>query len=85
MVWRRILFTLLVLSVLFPPMFASEKEKEAAATLIERAKQLSDIRSQRAPPFRLKLNFRILEEDGSIGRASTPSSGPPARNGAEKP
>ena len=45
--------------------FASNNEAEAAA-LIGRAKQLSDIRADGAPPFRLKLDFKIIKDDGAV-------------------
>jgi hypothetical protein len=44
--------------------FASKKDAEAAA-LLEHAKQLSDIRAEGAPAFRLKLSFKVIKEDGS--------------------
>lgn len=34
--------------------------------MIEHAKHLSDIRVEGAPPFRLRLDFRIIKEDGSV-------------------
>ena len=43
----------------------SNKEAEAAS-LIERARQLSDIRAEDAPAFRLKLNFKAIKGDGSV-------------------
>ena len=43
----------------------SNKETEAAS-LIERARQLSDIRAEDAPAFRLKLNFKAIKGDGSV-------------------
>ena len=45
--------------------FASNNQTEAAS-LIERAKQLSDIRSDGAPAFRLRMNFRAIQKDGSV-------------------
>jgi len=45
--------------------FAESREKEAAA-LIGRAKQLSDIRADGAPAFRLKMNFKTFRENGSV-------------------
>lgn len=56
---------LLTLTLLVSVAFANEKEEEASA-LIERAKQLSDIRVDGAPAFRLKLSFKIIKEDGSV-------------------
>jgi TonB family protein len=37
-----------------------------AASLIEHAKQLSDIRADGAPAFRLRMNFRAIAKDGSV-------------------
>jgi len=39
--------------------FAASKKEEEANALIERAKQLSDIRAEGAPAFRLKVSLRI--------------------------
>jgi TonB family protein len=39
--------------------FAASKKEEEANSLIERAKQLSDIRAESAPPFRLKVGLRM--------------------------
>ncbi len=45
---------------------SSAGNKQAEATsLIERAKQLSDIRADGAPAFRLMLDFRATKKDGS--------------------
>lgn len=44
---------------------ASNKQIEAAS-LIEHAKQLSDIRADGAPAFRLRMNFRAVGKDGSV-------------------
>ncbi len=43
--------------------FASRQELEAAS-LIEHAKQLSDIRAQGMPAFRLKINFKAISGKG---------------------
>lgn len=45
--------------------FASSKQEEAAS-LIEHAKQLSDIRSEGAPAFRLAVGFKAKKKDGSV-------------------
>lgn len=45
--------------------FGGNKMDEEAAALIERAKQLSDIRAGGAPAFRLKISFKTIEGDGS--------------------
>lgn len=44
--------------------FANKKKDEAAA-LINRAKQLSDIRADGSPPFQLRAESKITEVDGS--------------------
>jgi len=44
--------------------FAADKQKEAAA-LIEHARQLSDIRADGSPAFRLTIHFKAVEQDGS--------------------
>jgi TonB family protein len=54
-----------MLSLFSSGTFAGKQETEAAA-LIEHAKQLSDIRAEGAPPFRLKLDFKIINDDGSV-------------------
>lgn len=64
MTLSRSLFLTLALSLLKSAAFASNKEAEAAA-LIEHAKQLSDIRAEGAPAFRLKVDFKIIKDDGS--------------------
>jgi TonB family protein len=62
MISRHSLFLLLILTLLVSKSVANEKE---VASLIERAKQLSDLRAEGAPAFRVKLNFKIFKEDGS--------------------
>jgi TonB family protein len=42
----------------------NKKDTEAMA-LIEHAKQLSDIRSEGAPAFKLRISFKIVKKDGS--------------------
>jgi TonB family protein len=56
---------MLTLALLVSTAFANKKDAEAAA-LIEHAKQLSDIRAEGAPAFRLKLSFKIIMGDGSV-------------------
>ena len=62
---RRNFFLVLSLALLVSAAFAAKKDAEAAS-LIEHAKLLSDIRTEGAPPFRLKLSFKIIKEDGSV-------------------
>jgi TonB family protein len=57
-------FVWLAVALLGPGAFASKKEAEAAS-MLGRAKQLSDIRAEGAPAFRLKFNFRLIHQDGS--------------------
>jgi TonB family protein len=54
----------LAVALLGPGAFASKKETEAIA-LLDRAKQLSDIRAEGTPAFRLKINFRIIQDGSS--------------------
>jgi TonB family protein len=61
---RHTLLLLLTLSLLVSMASANEKDAEATA-LIEHAKQLSDIRAEGEPAFRLKVSFKIIQEDGS--------------------
>jgi TonB family protein len=65
MIFRNSLLLLLTLTLLVSVPSAISKEEEASA-LIQRAKQLSDIRVDGAPAFRLKLSFKIINEDGSV-------------------
>jgi TonB family protein len=62
---RHISCLVLTVALLVPIAIAKKKDAEAAS-LIERAKQLSDIRAEGAPPFRLKLSFKIIEDDGLV-------------------
>lgn len=55
----------IILTLFSSATFASKQEMDAAA-LIERAKQLSDIRAEGAPPFRLKIDFKIINDDASV-------------------
>ena len=61
----RLFFLLLSLNLIVSTAFATKKDAEAAE-LIEHAKQLSDIRAEGAPAFRLKLSFKTIKEDGSV-------------------
>src|SRR5580700_1026347 len=63
----RALFLAFALTLLTSPTFASKQEAEAAeaAALIEHAKQLSDIRAEGAPAFKLKIGFKTIKDDGS--------------------
>lgn len=65
MISRHSLFLVLTLTLLVSTAFANKKDAEATA-LIEHAKQLSDIRAEGAPPFRLKLGFKIVNKDGTV-------------------
>jgi TonB family protein len=60
----RALFLVFTLILLTSATFA--KREAVSAALIERAKQLSDIRGEGAPPFRLKLDFKIIRDDGTV-------------------
>lgn len=60
----RSLFLIMTVILFMSTAFADEKDAEVVA-LIERAKQLSDIRAEGAPPFQLKLTFKIIEENGA--------------------
>jgi TonB family protein len=62
---RHISLLLLMPTLLVSTAFANKKEAEAA-DMIGRAKQLSDIRAEGAPAFRLKLSFKIIKADGSV-------------------
>jgi TonB family protein len=58
---------LVAVALLLVSSTALGKNKETeAASLIERAKQLSDIRAEGAPAFRLRLDFKALKTDGSV-------------------
>jgi TonB family protein len=57
---------LVVTLILLPSMTLASKQETSAAALIEHAKQLSDIRAEGAPPFRLKLDFKIGRDDGTV-------------------
>jgi TonB family protein len=62
----RLIFLLAsALTLLESTAVANNKQAEAAA-LVEHAKQLSDIRADGAHPFRLRLDFRIIKDDGRV-------------------
>jgi TonB family protein len=61
----RILFLAVTLPLFSSMAFGGHKETEAAS-LIQRARQLSDIRADGAPAFRLKLDFKATKKDGSV-------------------
>lgn len=61
---HKILF-LLVALLLTSTALGSNKRDEEAAALIARAKQLSDIRAEGEPAFRLKISFKTIKDDGS--------------------
>jgi TonB family protein len=61
----RILLLAVTLPLFSSAALGSNKETEAAS-LIERARQLSDIRTEDSPAFRLKLNFKAIKGDGSV-------------------
>jgi hypothetical protein len=61
----RVVFLVAILSLFSSTALASDKQTEAAA-MIEHAKQLSDIRADGAPAFRLRMKFRAIENDGSV-------------------
>jgi TonB family protein len=69
MIYRRILISLIVLPLLLSAAFASKKDAEATA-LIEHAKQLSDIRAEGAPAFRMRVSFKIFKQDGSVAEGT---------------
>jgi protein TonB len=58
----------LIVALLSTGSFAQSKEQDSSS-LIERAKQLSDIRAEGAPAFRLKANFKSTHDDGSTVEA----------------
>jgi hypothetical protein len=60
----QILFLATTLSLFSSTVFASDKQTEAAS-LIQHAKQLSDIRAEGAPAFRLRLDIKAIKRDGS--------------------
>lgn len=63
---HRILLLAIVLPLASIAYGGNKKDEEAIAALIERAKQLSDIRADGATPFRMKMRFKITEDDGAV-------------------
>jgi TonB family protein len=61
---RRSVIPAFVVAVLFTSAFANQKEDEAKA-LVARAMSTSAIRDEGSPPFRLKANVKVTQEDGS--------------------
>jgi TonB family protein len=49
--------------VVFGSAFAADDSQEAAEALLDRARQLSDVRSPKAPAFRLTLTFSFTGKD----------------------
>jgi len=43
----------------------TEKKEEEGKALVDRAKQLSDIRAEGAPAFQLKTSFKVIKEDST--------------------
>jgi len=80
---RYVAFLMLTFSLLVSAASASKKDVEASG-LIEQAKKSSDIRAEGAPPFRLRLNFKIIKEDGSVGMGRTTKYGVPKRSGVAR-
>lgn len=67
MVSRYASFPVLIMVLLAsfaPAAFANEKDAEATA-LIEHARQLSDIRAEGSPAFKVRLIFKIIKKNGS--------------------
>lgn len=60
-----IFFLAATLALFSSTTFASNKEMEAAS-LIEHAKQVSDIRADGAPAFRLTVDFKAIQKDGFV-------------------
>jgi len=68
---RRYLLVVFALVTLVPGLFANQKDRDReAAALQDRAKALSDIRVHGAPPFRLKVTFKIWRDDGSVAEGT---------------
>jgi len=44
----------------------AEEQEEEGKALVDRAKQLSDIRAEGAPAFRLKTSFKVFKEDSTV-------------------
>lgn len=52
--------------LLLPSITSASKNDAAASSLIEQAKHLSDIRADGAPPFQLRMTFRVAKKDGTV-------------------
>ena len=65
MTYIQIVLLAVTLSLFSSTVLANNKQTEAAY-MIEHAKQLSDIRADGAPAFRLKMNFKAIAQDGSM-------------------
>jgi TonB family protein len=61
---RRPVILAFVVAVLFTGAFANQKDDEAKA-LVGRAMSISAVREEGSPPFRLKANVKVTQEDGS--------------------
>ncbi len=61
-VLRAIIFSI-ALFVAFPGNSAAEDVQKSAEAMLERARQLSDIRSPNAPGFHLNLSFSFIRQD----------------------
>jgi hypothetical protein len=62
---RHSLSLVLTFALLVSTAFANKRDAEAEA-LIEHARQLSDIRAQGAPAFRLKLSFKMIKDGTAL-------------------
>lgn len=62
---RYILFLVVTLTVVRSTALANKRDAEAAA-LIDHAKQVSDIRADGAPAFRMRVTFKTIKQDGSM-------------------
>jgi len=62
MLLRAIVFSIILL-VVFRGASAAEDQQKAAEGMLDRARQLSDIRSPKAPGFRLNLTFSFTGQD----------------------
>ena len=68
---RRILLVVFASVTLVSTLFGSNKDKDReTAALIDRAKELSDIRAEDATPFLLKMTFKIMKDDGSVSEGT---------------
>jgi TonB family protein len=62
----RILSSLGLTLALFVSTAIADDTNAQATSLIQRAKQLSDIRAEGSPAYRLKLNIKVFRDDGSV-------------------